>query len=403
MMKFSTRRFVKPARLWVKVACVLLPLGLLHSRYLTSKPREHKYLHLSTRAHLLEAKYSSEYLPYIVFPVVEEEFVSDNKVAVTSTRKRLYSVTAHPASPSLKSLTYLHRLLPSIDAELLKEEADWTPWGPKLESISDYFRYLNTPQTSCPKLLRLGGEYCIASLDYKFHFDGYKFVCADPRLEIIGGRNSSCLALSFGIMGDTSFDESATLLPCEVHMFDVINYDPELAKIVDSAFFHTEGLSGKNVALYYKNVNLTYNLDTLKGHILKNNLFPRPIHILKVDIENDEWEAFKNIAKDPIFDVVGQVALEVHAMVVGELNEAPIEDKLRLLQERYDVLRMIEARGFRRVLYLENDFGVSPLYDNVTGTRYETAGELLYVNTNWYNATFKQHLAASFGFPFRGT
>lgn len=51
----------------------------------------------------------------------------------------------------------------------------------------------------------------------------------------------------------------------------------------------------------------------------------------------------------------------------------------------------LEARGFRRVLYWDNKQDDIHLVDDL-GDRYETAGELLYINTNWSNATFMREL-----------
>lgn len=34
----------------------------------------------------------------------------------------------------------------------------WTPWGPRLRTIGEYFKYLQTPQTWCKKLVRMGGN-----------------------------------------------------------------------------------------------------------------------------------------------------------------------------------------------------------------------------------------------------
>ncbi|KAK8737758.1 hypothetical protein OTU49_004226 [Cherax quadricarinatus] len=379
---------------------LLLVLGYLLMQHPTPQPREeHESLHfLTRRAYLVQGKYLSKYLPYVVVPVVEETLVMGNVLTQTSERVMLRPVTLRHSEPPRTTISYLIRVMPPMFANMPKDGAEWKPWGPKLKTISDYFRYLQTPQTSCHKLIRLGGSYCIAKKDHQYHFDGHKYVCVDSAMELLGNRDpQACLVLSFGTERDTSFDESASVIPCEIHMFDVLNYNPELAKFNDSVYFHVEGLSDKNIVKFYSNLNITNRLDTLRGHIFKHKLFPRPINILKVDIEDSEWEAFRDIAQDPLFDIVGQVAIEVHALQVAYLYKTP-EEKLRALQDRYDVLRMIEARGFRRVLYWDNDQSTF-LYDD-DGTKLQTVGELLYVNTNWYNMTFKKELAAA-GITYR--
>ncbi|XP_071528833.1 uncharacterized protein [Panulirus ornatus] len=349
-------------------------------------------------------RYPGKFLPFLVFPVMEERPTKSNLLLESFPEQQLLlSVTPSPLhhTPGAGSLTYTLRPSPPTRLYTLLKDSEWTQWGPTLATVSDYFRYLRTPQASCRKLLKLGGSYCIGELVVNgVDMDGHKYVCMDPALEVVGAKvPQDCLTLSFGTQYDTTFDDAVSELPCEVHMFDVINFNPQLARETEHVHFHVEGLSDRNIAKYFIRMNTTFRFDNLQGLVMKNQLFPRPIHVLKVDIENDEWEAFRDIAQNPLLDAVGQVALEVHVADLVYPKKLPRERWLGLLQERYDVLRMIEARGFRRVVYWDNTRGPHHLYDK-DGTKYETAGELLYVNTNWYNASFKRQLA-TYGFKFR--
>lgn len=47
-----------------------------------------------------------------------------------------------------------------------------------------------------------------------------------------------------------------------------------------------EGLADKRQAKYFYNIHKTATMDTLRGHITKLGLYPRPIHVLKV---RHEW------------------------------------------------------------------------------------------------------------------
>nr|XP_045611673.1 uncharacterized protein LOC123766507 [Procambarus clarkii]XP_045611674.1 uncharacterized protein LOC123766507 [Procambarus clarkii]XP_045611675.1 uncharacterized protein LOC123766507 [Procambarus clarkii]XP_045611676.1 uncharacterized protein LOC123766507 [Procambarus clarkii] len=389
----STRREM---RLWLTGICLaLLLLSLWTAGSLPSQPP-------ATRAHLVK----SQDLP-LVFPVIEENLIPGNMLVEIRSKKTLMEVTPHSPYSIRGQLAYLHRSPPPTRLHFNPDVSPWTPWGPKLETISDYFRYLRTPQTSCRKLKRLGGTYnCKKGQGDENNMDGHKYVCMDPSLEVVGAKDArGCLTLSFGTQMDTSFDKAVSVLPCEVHMFDVLDFDPPLAKFNDNVYFHAEGLARMKYSVHFHNINKTATMDTLKAYFFKNKLYPRPIHILKVDIENGEWEAFKDIAQDPLFDAVGQLAMEVHAteLVAGPEGKpppnVPREKWLGALQERYDVLRMIEARGFRRALYWDNVQDEFSLHDE-KGTRYETSGEVLYVNTNWYNTTFKQYLVKN-GFALR--
>ncbi|KAG7158220.1 putative Methyltransferase domain-containing protein 2 [Homarus americanus] len=361
----STKR---TAKLWVTGACLTLVLVSFLGTHRPPYPATQYSSFWTSSIHLVNGRYPGRYLPFLVFPALEEKLMGGNILAeALSVKVLLMSVTPHHSfNTSQELITYLHRSPPQSKLQLKQKVDNKKLWGPKLETVSDYFRYLKTPQNLCRKLVRLGGTIsCKKGTGDENNMDGHKYVCMDPSLEVVGARDArQCLTLSFGTQRDTSFDDAASELPCEVHMFDVLNFDPLLPKESDHVFFHV------------------------------------------VDIEQDEWESFINIAKDPLFDAVGQVALEVHVvdLVHGPNKNSPPdiprEKWLEALQKRYDILRMIEARGFQRVLYWDNTQEKFSLYDE-NGTRHETAGEVLYINTNWYNTTFKQDLARQ-GYKFRG-
>ncbi|KAG7158219.1 uncharacterized protein LOC121879122 [Homarus americanus] len=391
--------FIRRAVVCMAMACVLVVVRLLDTLHLTHSSGQYRRFWTSS-AHLVEGKYVDEYLPFLVFPVLEEKMMGGNILEEALPGKiLLVPVVPRPTRPLHDLLNYLQRSLPPMEIQLLQEGANMTQSKDRLETINDYYRYLQTPQVSCHKLVKLGGAYCMNKVDDKYHFDGHKCVCMDPELEMVGARDThQCLTLSFGTQRDTTFDDAASDLPCEVHMFDIFNYNPQLTRENNHTYFHVVGLSNKRIVKNYININTTVEMDTLRGHVMRNNLFPRPIHVLKVDIELGEWDAFRDIVQDPLFDAVGQVTMEVHTFDLSD-QKMSLKKKLEVLQERYDVLRMIEARGFRRVLYWDNDLSRFPLYDE-GGIKHVTAGELLYLNTNWYNATFKQSLATE-GFTFR--
>ncbi|XP_066969368.1 probable methyltransferase-like protein 24 [Macrobrachium rosenbergii] len=307
----------------------------------------------------------------------------------------------------IKPVQYVNRTLPN-PARLYKEANPlWVSWGPRLREVRDYFRYLRTPQVNCRKLKRMGGTVqCGRSGDGE-GMDGHKYICMEPAFMLTQNQGDvrECLTLSFGTHFETSFDEAMADLPCEVHMFDVLDYRPLLAAENPYVYFHQEGIAAERRIDVYSNTNATAQMFTLRDHVSRLNLTNRLIHVLKVDIENSEWEVFKNIANDPIFNAVGQVALEVHTLdLVKNLNKSwsktlPKEKWLQVIQDKFDVLRAIEARGFRRVLYWDNYQKDYPYFDD-SGVRYETSGEILYVNTNWYDPAFRRRLADQ-GYKFR--
>ncbi|XP_066986776.1 probable methyltransferase-like protein 24 [Macrobrachium rosenbergii] len=265
-----------------------------------------------------------------------------------------------------------------------------------LEDVRDYFDHLETPQMSCGKLVMVGGS---PTCDRTSNFlDGNKVICMDPQLELLtGGHPDKCLTLSFGVNFDTTFDQAVADLPCEVHLFDVLDFSPvQLLEKKRHVHFHKVGLAETPRSNFYTDINQSLPVNSLDGLLVDYNLMFRPIHVLKLDIEDDEWPVFEHLVKQPIFDAIGQIAMEVHAEALGKL---PSKKQLPYIQKRYRILRAIEERGFRLVAYWPNR-QPRGYKDADTGRHYDLCGELLYVNSNWYNVTFKNTLK-NFGFRFQ--
>ncbi|XP_047487756.1 uncharacterized protein LOC125038333 [Penaeus chinensis] len=259
-----------------------------------------------------------------------------------------------------------------------------------LATPRDYFLHLKKPQFWCRKLVMIGGSFTCSKYGDENGMDGNKLICLDPPLELPPGPDARhCLTLSFGTQKEVSFDKAMLRLPCEVHMFDVLDYKP-LSRFENTrhVYFHQVGLANSKRKNFYINLNDSFPMDTLTGHIITNNLIPRPVHILKVDIEGDEWDVFEHLVKQPILDLVGQIAVEVH---VDKVVKLPLEERLDYLQRRYDILKSIETRGFLPVAYWDN-IQEDSRYHAPEGSQHDTCGEMLFVNTNWYNSTFKRTL-----------
>ncbi|XP_064099708.1 uncharacterized protein LOC135210779 isoform X2 [Macrobrachium nipponense] len=160
------------------------------------------------------------------------------------------------------------------------------------------------------------------------------------------------------------------------------------------------GISTSNMAKFYTKLNTTIKVDTLINQVVKNNLIGRPMHILKVDIEGGEWDTLQSLKGNPFLELIGQIAIEVHASGLLSKNMTS-SDKLQYARQRYDTLRLIENHGFRMVAYWDN---LQPeAYYDESGTRHDVCGEMLYTNTNWYNSTFKKTLKDKYGFKFKAT
>ncbi|CAL4059722.1 unnamed protein product [Meganyctiphanes norvegica] len=361
------------------------------------------------------------FLTYIVFPTHEETLNFDvygytyvNKKIVTHNAKlKINQNIPNLTAPS--DIVYTSKEIPEkILLKVGKRGLVWEPWKDRLDNMKEFYDYLKTPQHHCAKMKRLGGTLSCSSGYDDDHMDGHKLVCFDKELEFKASRSpSSCLVMSFGIERDTTFDEAvADDMNCEVHMFDISNYDPEWAKEFPHATFYQEGIAEVDMTYrYYLAKSNGLSKAWKKDLIVHNNrlstimkekkLQTRPIHVLKIDIENFEWNVFgKDLVKGKLLDQVGQIAMEVHSMDLDDLKNATDAVQLASLQAKYDVLRQIEAHGFRRVSYWDNVQDKYAFYDR-NGTRYETSGEVLYINTNWYNQTFKDRLRLQQGLEFR--
>ncbi|XP_042869224.1 uncharacterized protein LOC122251377 [Penaeus japonicus] len=398
------------------IAASYLLLNVL-SRSRTNNPpilhADKQYWNSTGQRRVNEVKFHTKILPYTVNPVIEEDllqgFVGGNNWAggftqrMSILRERRVEASGIPViiqdarSPS--EVLYLYRSPPEEVIQRGSSRRSWRRSRDRLTAPGDYFRYLHTPQFWCRKLVMLGGTLACSTAHEANPEDGNKLVCLDPPLELPGGRDPrSCLVFSFGISTDSTFDEGVSRLPCEVHMFDVMPTKPStLLAAARHAHFHVSGLADHHVMTYVQDVNKTVEFNNVAGFLQDKGLAGRPLHVLKIDIEETEWDVLKQLAKEPILDIVGQIAMEVHVMKVLKL---PPSEQLNLLQDRYQILRDIEKRGFRSVSYWDNR---QPrlVYQDPQGQVFDTCGEILYVNTNWYNDSFRRRLK-HVGFKFRG-
>ncbi|XP_066986976.1 uncharacterized protein [Macrobrachium rosenbergii] len=290
----------------------------------------------------------------------------------------MHRAILHDGVPRLvEGSLYVKRPPNSLKLNLGSRSSRWQPNSRNLSRVSEYFSYIHTPQAHCRKLVRFGGTPTCKVTGDDYHMDGNKLICLDPEFELPGGKDpANCLVFSYGIYTDTSFDETIAALPCEIHMFDVFNFTPSrVLRYYPHSHFHQIGISTGHMAKFYTRSNVTVKLDTLINQVVKNNLIGRPMHILKI-------------------------AIEIHAAgLLPSSTNMTSSEKLQYAQQRYDTLRLIENHGFRMVAYWDN---LQPeAYYDESGARHDLCGEMLYINTNWYNSTFKMTLKDKYGFKFK--
>ena len=133
---------------------------------------------------------------------------------------------------------------------------------------------------------------------------GYK-LCLDPPLLQKGKK---CVALSFGIQNDFSFDDDiGTILNCTVHSFDPSIRHQEYARS-NNTYFHNIGVGAAN----YKTSN---GWPMYRFSDIRKMLGYGVIDIVKLDIEDSDWPVLRDIVKSGEASMfIKQIALEMHSI-----------------------------------------------------------------------------------------
>ncbi|XP_068223732.1 probable methyltransferase-like protein 24 [Palaemon carinicauda] len=253
-------------------------------------------------------------------------------------RRQFEAMAANEASDQADPLPKITRRSRSLDP-------------PKFAAVDDFYSWLSSPETDCRKLLRFGGTYCQKTVDSD------KNVCLDADVAL---KPKNCTVYSFGIGHDTSFDDMSNYFGCNVYMFDPsINKEDVSSQLLEKQKFFHIGLSSKNYTMLH---NITYvdshdkeviegkystydKIRELVGH--KN----QPVHYLKVDIENTEWDVIPYLSKKGLFAGIMQIAIEVHTMTIMKI---PPNRVMEELQRYARILLLLRKEGFQRVSYRPN-------------------------------------------------
>lgn len=170
------------------------------------------------------------------------------------------------------------------------------------------------PEWTCEDEERIGD---LANGRPQMYGDGAKFVCTPKMLS----NASMCLVYSFGSNDDLSFERAVwrySSHTCEIHVFDptLAQWRASIdikARIQFNGSFWGIGLSGTEDRVQLGNTFVPTS--SLTSHMQRLGHDGRLIHILKVDIEDSEWDAF-----GPIFEacakgriLLGQLMIELHA------------------------------------------------------------------------------------------
>ncbi|KAK2711065.1 hypothetical protein QYM36_012288 [Artemia franciscana] len=185
---------------------------------------------------------------------------------------------------------------------------------------------------ACKDLEFFGGYIWKGAKPNEEKMDGHKAVCLDNSIRPIPG---DCLVYSFGIKDDWSFETAMLHYGCEVHGFD-----PSIDEPVQTGgkkfIFHKIGLQGKDEV----NGN-GWQLMSFKSIVELLGHENRIIDVVKMDIEESEYEAIPNMIITGVTGQIKQIALETHNWSMDEADRERYHYK-------YQQLWKLEKHGFVR-------------------------------------------------------
>ena len=128
---------------------------------------------------------------------------------------------------------------------------------------------------------------------------------------LVRGGGDDCLVYSFGVRADWDFDEAAAALGCEVHSFDP-TVTPE--RVPDGITFHRIGLGARDgdaIKLAEAADAAAVRIAALETIRCELGHGDRPLTILKIDIEGQEWEVLRALSGGDA-PPAAQVLAELH-------------------------------------------------------------------------------------------
>ncbi|GFN90320.1 methyltransferase-like protein 24 [Plakobranchus ocellatus] len=193
-----------------------------------------------------------------------------------------------------------------------------------------YHSYLSQIQLQCKDIPRIGRIT-----------DGGWNICADPGFV----PKEPCLVYSFGVGDDFSFEDSIIRnYGCHVYSFD-----PDMNMLSqqrsEKSVFYRQGVADSDRTL--TNGWVMSKFETLRGTLKHTK---RNISIVKMDIEEWEWEVLPDLLASDHLATVGQLLLELH-QCEGCSKYLPQQDDKEPNRDHYihmlELLSGLYKKGFR--------------------------------------------------------
>lgn len=174
--------------------------------------------------------------------------------------------------------------------------------------------------------------------------DGGYVACEDT----LSGK--PCELLSYGIANDDSLEMAVRKrYSCTIEEFDpTVGGSTGSQAYPGAVTFHKEGLAGSGPKVDPR----LGNVDTLPHHAAKY-LKPHRVFLLKVDVEESEWEAFNSVPES-FLDTVDQLILEFHTTV----SKSP-QEVASTFASRVDVVEKLKRHFYLFHTHLNNYGGAA--------------------------------------------
>ena len=263
------------------------------------------------------------------------------------------------------------------------------------ENLSrDFYRH------SCKMMKRIGGHPKALSYnqgkDNLWRIEGAWFLCLDVAF---APKHDECVVVSFGIKDDPSFDNIMnTEYGCQVESFDPFfeadffkpsrvgdQANTTTLRVTPKWNFHRIGLSNQSRE---ETENQIGWLTTFSRILTYTQLHNKQIDVLKMDIENYEWEFFHTIDMDYMCEYVKQFVLETHPAQIPAYKHV---NALRKLEKCFRLFHR-DTRFYSEDGFLKTEFQ-EPIEYLVPLRKYKTEislidymvsmGELYFVNINF--------------------
>nr|XP_045613130.1 probable methyltransferase-like protein 24 [Procambarus clarkii] len=212
--------------------------------------------------------------------------------------------TSKPVNLDVNSETAIESASDDGWKEVARQDQDWekvTCPVKKMKNADDFYNYIDHRKLHCDKLVMLGGQLGT----HPPYMVGEKWMCMSKEYNIVPGN---CIALSFGIERDFSFDDDLDKrFNCKVFAFD-----PTINKAThrrsDNIMFYDLGISDTDA--HINSTKMARYETILKMLSLEN----ATIDYLKIDVEGAELNFFHDVfANTPnLLKNVKQIGMEIH-------------------------------------------------------------------------------------------